>query len=295
MPVNKYSPFVWIIVWISCFQAVIAYGQLGHYVIGEVVYKSLKNETKDALQSCGFLAPFNDSMGIASTWADTIKGNPRYRWTSPFHYYDIDNDPPNYCGIFARPPSNRTINLYNGVRRSLNNHTCSSDMCCGSKFHNGMLLHLLQDAFQPLHLTGKSRGGNEEWFVKDGVKYNLHRFWDTIALDLLLKDEDAFGREEAVAYFHDKIKQVEFPEKGCPVAEKDARKDARKNSRKDSRELLNYVFSKSQEVLNKNCDIVWNTQRDDYIKIAQQTVQSLIIMSITTLNCALEYIYGNMY
>jgi len=227
-------------------------------------------------------------MGLASRWADAIKGNPAYRWTSPFHYYDIENDPPLSCGKFLPPASNRSINLYNGVKRALNNHTCSSKRktCnrCGSKFHNGMMMHLLQDAFQPLHLTGKARGGNEVWFVKNGTKYNLHKFWDTNVLEMHLKDvgyEDDIHK--AVAYFYDKMKNTTLPENSCPT-----------NVNSSNMDVLDYIFGKSQKVLDINCDLVWRTEIDDYIELSKEMVQGLIISSITTLNCVLERIYGNL-
>src|SRR6478609_8346474 len=116
---------------------VAAYGKLGHYIIGEVAFTRLSNNTRERIQSCGYLDSFSGSLGNASLWADTIKRNPRYRWTSALHYYDVDNDPPAYCGHVEPPSSARAQNLMNGLSRATANLTCSkirlkSPVCCGS-------------------------------------------------------------------------------------------------------------------------------------------------------------------
>lgn len=44
------------------------------------------------------------------------------------------------------------------------------------------MVHLVEDLHQPLHLSGRARGGND-WMVKfDGYRVNLHRVWDNLGL-----------------------------------------------------------------------------------------------------------------
>jgi len=265
-----------------------AFGSLGHYVIGEVVQRTLSEQTKKNMEQCKFLEPFEGSMGNASLWADQIKGNPRYRWTSAFHYYDIDNNPPEYCGVFVPPPNPRSVNLYNGVGRALRNSTqCKTEKsCCGSKFHNGMLLHLLQDYHQPLHLVGKARGGNEVWFERGGKKYNLHRFWDSDCLEMLMRDvKDNYTRDDAVDYFWASLNNETFPELNCPKRNKEG-------SEENVNLLMKYIFSKGQEILNNNCELVWQTQREDYLDASKGHVQKLLQDSVRMLNCVLEFLYN---
>lgn len=268
-----------IIIVIQCFiTSVFAYGYLGHFVIGEVSYRTLSNQSLSYMDACEYLKPFNGSMGLASVWSDIIKRNPRYRWTSALHYYDIDNDPPSYCGVFEPPKSNRSLNLYNEVGRALRNATlCKGGQhCCASQFHSGMLWHLLQDFHQPLHLTGKARGGNEVSFVKDGKKYNLHRFWDSDALDLLLLDVIGvnYTETQAVDYFYNKVSNLTIPEDSCRMSA-------------DATDINDYIFSKAQDIVSTNCQLVWNTDMDDYIQLSKNMVEKLILGSIVTTNCVI--------
>lgn len=265
----------------------LAYGSAGHMMIGEVTWETLSNETKTNMQMCKFLEPFNGSMGKASIWADLIKRNPKYRWTSAFHYYDIDGNPPLYCGRFEPPFSNTSINLYNGMKRALQNYTrCENHkrgqdvLCCGSTFHNGMVTHLLQDMHQPLHLVGKSRGGNEEFFEKDGKRYNLHRFWDSDVVELLLQDMSTFNYTNASTQFVKEVKRL-LPLSDCPTRGKNTRDD-----------ILHYIFKKSQETLNVNCDLIWHTERHDYIKASIERTYTLMLDSMLLSNCVFTYLYG---
>lgn len=280
-------------------SAVHAYGYLGHYVIGEVTYRTLSDQSLAYMRECGYLDAFNGSLGLASVWADVLKRNPKYRWTSVLHYYDIDNDPPSYCGIFEPPKSNRSLNLYNEVGRALRNATScepnhvsghrSSEFarqvparvgtpqttCCASKFHSSMLWHLLQDFYQPLHLTGKARGGNEIWFVKNGKRYNLHRFWDSGVLDLLMKDVLGYNYTDtqAVNYFYEKMSTVKLPEDAC--------------NGEDVVSINGYIFSKAQKILDSNCQLIWDTTKEDYISLSKDMMERLILSSVVTLNCVI--------
>lgn len=276
-------------------QSCYAFGHLGHYIIGEVTFKTLSYPTLINMDNCDFLDPFNNSMGIASVWADTIKRNPKYRWTSPFHYYDIDNNPPSYCGRFSPPSSNRTINLYNGIRRALKDTTqCSKKdknsqgSCCASKFNNGMLVHLLQDLYQPLHLVGKSRGGNDEWFIVDGKRYNLHKFWDSDGLNMMLKDSIStdYTTEDAINYFYRKLDDQFLPNPNCPSWQNNEQNNNMYTV------ILDYIFKDSQSILNSNCDLIWNTNDENYIIKAKELIEKLMLSSIKMSNCVFSYLYG---
>ena len=256
---------------------VFAFGSSGHRLIGEAVWSTLNNNTQRNMIDCGFLEPFDGNMGTASVWADLIKRNVKYRWTSPFHYYDIDGDPPNFCGRFVPPPSNRSLNLFNGVKRALANYTScvhrsSETPCCGSTFHNGMLIHMIQDLHQPLHLTGKSRGGNDEWFTKDGKKYNLHKFWDTEIVNMLQQDLPGdLLHKDIVARANERLATEQ-----CPASE-------------DT--LLHYIFAKAQDILNVNCEVIWKTDVEDYIIVAKNRLYDLLVDSIVTSHCVFTCLY----
>jgi hypothetical protein len=267
-----------------------AYGKLGHYVIGQVVYNKLSNETKSKINNCGYLDSFNGNMGNASLWADMIKRNPKYRWTSALHYYDVDNDPPSFCGYVEEPPNARAHNLMNGLARAIKNLTCDSsyilsnvplhNVCCGSFFHFNMYLHLIQDLYQPLHLTGKDRGGNNKIFEKNGKKYNLHHYWDSIALDLLMTDvHPNYTMQDAVVYFFNYSKRHRFAD-SCRTRTRTT----------TTTNIISYIYKEANSISNENCNIVWDTDKDDYIEQSKIIVRTLILRSIHTLQCLLEFV-----
>ncbi len=172
------------------------FGYTGHYIIGQTVWSLLNESTKRILQDgpCDFM--LGRSLGNLSTWADEIKKQGRYRWTSPIHYYDISNNPPVECGKLTLPIIKPKLNLINGIiastamLRDWQKRNGSTSGICDEQvaFNFRMLLHILQDMHQPLHLTGKDRGGNDATVRLRGRKHTLHSLWDSTLIDWHLKE-----------------------------------------------------------------------------------------------------------
>lgn len=250
-----------------------AFGQTGHFVIGATVQKLLPSTCMDKVATCNYIDNVTSkySLGTASIWADYIKRNPRFRWTSPLHYYDIDNDPPSYCGHINEYPETKKLHLFTGFSRSLTNLTGPT---CGSFFHFNILLHLLQDLHQPLHLTGKDRGGNEFYFNMDGKKYNLHKYWDFTGLDMMLTEKlgSEYSIDSVVDYFYDKSsKNI--------TCETETIESAKNN--------LLYL---ANEISLYNCDLVWNTKDPLYKQKSFVLLEKLILQGIETSYCILKYV-----
>ena len=251
---------------------VYSYGFAGHHIIGEVAQRMLAPQTLQHIESCGLLDSFNGSMGRASVWADTIKSYPRYRWTSKLHYYSADNDPPESCpDIVSVTPG---INLLRGLQTIVNeirNTTNGERPVCPTHFQFRMLLHLLQDLHQPLHLTGKARGGNDVRFENEGRMYSLHRFWDSQSLDILLRTVlPSPTISAAVSYFLRLAQQesltVEAEERiitGGPSALPSA-----------------WPLDWANDVMIENCKAVWRFDEPDYMTKATNLTQRLILLSI---------------
>ena len=121
---------------------------------------------------------FNHSLALTSTQADIIKHTKQYAWTRHLHYYDNPNsDPPEYCSLMSPPKDDHDNLLY-----AIKNFTINFES--RPKFHLLMLVHLLQDLHQPLHLSGKSRGGNGVMITLPNSRrqVSLHEYWDTIVI-----------------------------------------------------------------------------------------------------------------
>jgi hypothetical protein len=250
-----------------------AFGNLGHYVIGQVAHSLLNDDVKGNIDACGYLNDFNNSMGTASIYPDIIKRRPEHSWTRQLHYYDIENDPPEFCGRMVFPPANSS-NLMSGLEMLLEN----LEGKCSSKLFFALYIHLIEDMHQPLHLTGKDRGGNERWFEKDGKKWNLHRFWDWQILLLRLADvldHKDFTCGEAVDYFSTKAKNQKMQ---CA-------------SLQTKTDHLSYYLKSAAWSLRWNCKWVWRLDHPQYMEISKILVEDLIMKGIETLYCALTSLY----
>ncbi|KNE58501.1 hypothetical protein AMAG_04071 [Allomyces macrogynus ATCC 38327] len=60
------------------------------------------------------------------------------------------------------------------------------------------LVHLVQDIHQPLHLSGRDRGGNDMRVTYNHHASNLHSVWDSLMLDKHMREEHG-GSEPALA------------------------------------------------------------------------------------------------
>ena len=72
-----------------------AWGMEGHGLTGELARKLMDTKTIEYVER---IAPdFNSgNWSYGSTWADS-RGRFKYPWSSPLHYTDSDDDPPEYC------------------------------------------------------------------------------------------------------------------------------------------------------------------------------------------------------
>ncbi len=147
------------------------WGQTGHRVVGEVASKHLTKKAKKEID-----ALFNGmSLAVASTYADEIKSDSRYREFGPWHYVNVPFDK-TYKDI---KPSERG-DIIIGIEHSiavLKDLNASED---DKSFYLKMLIHLIGDLHQPMHLgLEDDKGGNDfqvRWF-NEGT--NLHRVWDS--------------------------------------------------------------------------------------------------------------------
>ena len=62
-----------------------AWGVLGHRIVGEIAYSYLTPATKAAIKK--ILA--NESVAMSSNWADFIKSDTDFAYLSPWHYVNL--------------------------------------------------------------------------------------------------------------------------------------------------------------------------------------------------------------
>ncbi len=254
-----------------------AFGFIGHYIVGEVVQKSLSQPALNAIQKCGLLHSFNGSMGSASVWADTAKYTNEYSWTRSLHYFDVPNDPPSDCKKIIREEGGGWRADGRDLLSALNNFTqhgsCSEKYShassCPSQLQFNLLLHLLQDLHQPLHLTGKARGGNSVHVIIKGRRYTLHGLWDTGILDAFITNKLPVGKRNvkgAIAHFFNKFQNEHMKETETSLSS-----------------LPSLFIDWANEVSLENCRLLWRynlLSGDEYMGRAMVLVEDLILKAV---------------
>ena len=147
------------------------WGQIGHRAIGLVAQKHLTNKTKKKLRNL----LKHESLAVASVWMDEEKSNPEYDHTHDWHWVTIENGK-SYSEM-DKNPNGDIIQTINRLIEELEKGGLSKEQ---EIIHIKMLVHLIGDIHQPLHVgNGSDKGGNDvkvEWFYN---KTNLHSVWDS--------------------------------------------------------------------------------------------------------------------
>jgi len=112
-------------------------------------------------------------LATVAAWADRIRNQPKYRWTGPLHYIGATDDFPSSSCAFPGPHGwkGRThINILNGIHNVTTvlrdyqdrQHAGAPTVDVAGYVQDALkfLIHFLGDMHQPLHLTGRDRGGN---------------------------------------------------------------------------------------------------------------------------------------
>lgn len=156
-----------------------AWGTTGHRICGQIAESYLTPKAKTAIHS--ILG--DESLAMASNWADFIKSDPAYSYTSPWHYIDLDKpyaypELVDYLNQDTRVDAYTKINFLTGDLKK--NGVSKKDQLFDLK----MLIHLVEDVHQPMHVAhADDKGGNDfkvSWFNEPT---NLHSVWDSKLID----------------------------------------------------------------------------------------------------------------
>lgn len=171
----KYIKKTAVIVFIAClpFQ-VMAWGVLGHRIIGEIADSYLTKKTKKEIAA--ILG--TESIAMSSNWADFIKSDPAYNYISNWHYINIKGGltQEQFQAYLDADTATDVYTRINFLTAELKKKDLDADK---KLLYLRVLIHLAGDVHQPLHVGRvDDLGGNRTrvlWF-KDSV--NLHQVWD---------------------------------------------------------------------------------------------------------------------
>lgn len=151
-----------------------AWGVTGHRATGLIAEKHL---TKKALKELERVLN-GQSLAMASTWMDEIRSDSTYDYASDWHWVTI-LDGQTYEQSTKNPHGDVIQTLERLITELKSKKLSAKD----EQEHVKMLIHLIGDIHQPLHVGLNDQGGNlvkVNWFKEDS---NLHRVWDSDMID----------------------------------------------------------------------------------------------------------------
>ncbi|TPX35661.1 hypothetical protein SmJEL517_g01944 [Synchytrium microbalum] len=174
------------------------WGLEGHRVTATIAQHFLSQAAKDAVYS--ILDPrYRGQLGPIASWADEIKRNPAYAWSRPYHYVDSHDNPPTTCLFKASDCEDGVC-----VTSAIANYTkilqdCRVTMASKNEALK-FLTHYIGDIAQPLHVSGRARGGNEAHCTFDGHSTQFHAVWDYMLLEKHVKTDFASSEDKFTSY-----------------------------------------------------------------------------------------------
>jgi len=154
--------------------AAMAWGQLGHRIVGEIASTYLTPKAKLAVHK--ILG--KESLAMASNWADFVKSDTAYKYLNSWHYIDFkeglsEADIKSYLATDSVTDAYTKLNF---IIKELKKTTLPQDK---KVMYLRLLVHIVGDVHQPMH-TGRPEdlGGNKiklSWFNQPT---NLHAIWD---------------------------------------------------------------------------------------------------------------------
>jgi len=151
------------------------WSKTGCRTIGEVAQQHLSGKAKKAIKK--LLG--GQSLALVSNFADEIKADRSYSKFGPWHYVNYPADK-KYTEVQPSELGDIIIGIANCIEVVKDKNSSEADKV----FYLNMLVHLIGDLYQPMHVGQlEDKGGNDiqvEWF---GRGTNLHRLWDANMID----------------------------------------------------------------------------------------------------------------
>ena len=155
--------------------SVFAWGVTGHRAVGLIAERNLSPKAKMKLEK--ILS--GESIAMVSTWMDEIRSDSTYNHTADWHWVTIETGK-----TYEESPKNPNGDVIMTIDRLIAELKSKKLSAKQELEHVKMLIHLVGDIHQPLHVgCCDDQGGNRvrlKWFRNDS---NLHRVWDSEMID----------------------------------------------------------------------------------------------------------------
>ncbi len=147
------------------------WGATGHRAAGLIAERYLTNKAKKRIQQI----LNGESVAMVSTWMDEIQSDSTYKYTTDWHWTTIPNG-----GRYEDVENNLDGKVVMMIEKFTQDLKTGKLTPKQEQEYLKMLIHMVEDMHQPLHVgIPGDRGGNNikvKWFRNDS---NLHRVWDS--------------------------------------------------------------------------------------------------------------------
>ncbi len=151
-----------------------AWGVLGHRIVGEIADSYLNKKTKKEV----YKILGTESVAMTSNWADFIKSDPSFSYLYNWHFINLKagltrQEVETYLETDTATDAYTKINF---LKTELKKKELSPD---NKLLYLRMLIHIVGDIHQPLHIGRlEDLGGNKVKIMWFSDPANLHQVWD---------------------------------------------------------------------------------------------------------------------
>lgn len=157
------------------FASIPKWGPTGHRTLAQIAEKHIKKKVLHKIEAL----LDGQSLAYVATYADEIKSDKKYRKFSAWHYVNFPFD----TKYEDSKKSNRG-DLAVGIAICIQKIKLEKTSRDDKAFYLKMLIHLIGDLHQPLHVgRAEDRGGNDIQVKWHGKDTNLHHVWDENLID----------------------------------------------------------------------------------------------------------------
>lgn len=152
------------------------WGKTGHRATAEIASKYLTPQAKKAVNEI----LDGESMALVANYGDDIKSDKSMDKYKVWHYLNIPEGK-TYEEVKDQLPKENLLNAIEECKKGLKDNATSHEQ---KQFYLKMLIHIIGDLHQPLHLGHlNDRGGNSIIVFWFGDVTNLHSVWDDKMLE----------------------------------------------------------------------------------------------------------------
>ncbi|UZJ55901.1 hypothetical protein CBS101457_005221 [Exobasidium rhododendri] len=180
-------------------SSVCAWGAIGHEIVATIAQTQLHPAVREHLctilpiNQTGYISNYprdqgpqkHCHLGPLAGWPDRVRF--LYPWSSHLHYVNpVDDEPPKHCTYGENGWQDKGTG---NVLEALVNYTSRVALSKGGDRDVALrfLTHYMGDAHQPLHLTGRARGGNDISVRFEGRYAKLHTVWDSLLINAQIR------------------------------------------------------------------------------------------------------------